>query len=139
MKNNISDKDKKDWENFLKSDKKVSDKDHQIKKRYNHKKKIIDLHGYTLQKANIAVEKLIIDCFENNISKVIIITGKGLHSNNRKNPFVSKELSILKNSVPEYIKNNRDLMKIIIEIREAEIEDGGSGAFYVFLKKKFKN
>ncbi len=136
MKNNISDKDKKDWENFLKSDKKVSDKDHQIKKRYNHKKKIIDLHGYTLQKANIAVEKLIIDCFENNISKVIIITGKGLHSNNRKNPFVSKELSILKNSVPEYIKNNINLMKIIKEIREADIEDGGSGAFYVFLKKK---
>ena len=136
MKNNISDKDKKDWENFLKSDKKVSDKDHQIKKRYNHKKKIIDLHGYTLQKANIAVEKLIIDCFENNISKVIIITGKGLHSNNRKNPFVSKELSILKNSVPEYIKNNLNLMKIIKEIREADIEDGGSGAFYVFLKKK---
>ena len=136
MKNNISDKDKKDWENFLKSDKKVSDKDHQIKRRYNHKKKIIDLHGYTLQKANIAVEKLIIDCFENNISKVIIITGKGLHSNNRKNPFVSKELSILKNSVPEYIKNNINLMKIIKEIREADIEDGGSGAFYVFLKKK---
>jgi len=136
LKNNISDKDKKDWENFLKSDKKVSDKDHQIKKRYNHKKKIIDLHGYTLQKANIAVEKLIIDCFENNISKVIIITGKGLHSNNRKNPFVSKELSILKNSVPEYIKNNINLMKIIKEIREADIEDGGSGAFYVFLKKK---
>ena len=136
MKNNISDKDKKDWENFLKSDKKVSDKDHQIKKRYNHKKKIIDLHGYTLQKANIAVEKLIIDCFENNISQVIIITGKGLHSDNRKNPFVSKELSILKNSVPEYIKNNLNLMKIIKEIREADIEDGGSGAFYVFLKKK---
>ena len=136
MKNNISDKDKKDWENFLKSDKKVSDKDHQIKKRYNHKKKIIDLHGYTLQKANIAVEKLIIDCFENNISQVIIITGKGLHSDNRKNPFVSKELSILKNSVPEYIKNNINLMKIIKEIREADIEDGGSGAFYVFLKKK---
>ena len=100
------------------------------------KKKIIDLHGYTLEEANIAVEKLIIDCFENNISQVIIITGKGLHSDNRKNPFVSKELSILKNSVPEYIKNNINLMKIIKEIREADIEDGGSGAFYVFLKKK---
>ena len=136
MKDNISDKDKKDWENFLKSNKKVSDKDHQIIKRYNHKKKIIDLHGYTLEEANITVEKLIIDCFENNISQVIIITGKGLHSDNRKNPFVSKELSILKNSVPEYIKNNINLMKIIKEIREAEIEDGGSGAFYVFLKKK---
>ena len=136
MKNNISDKDKKDWENFLKSDEKVSDKDHEIKRRYNHKKKIIDLHGYTLEEANIAVEKLIIDCFENNISQVIIITGKGLHSDNRKNPFVSKELSILKNSVPEYIKNNLNLMKIIKEIREADIEDGGSGAFYVFLKKK---
>ena len=132
----VSDKDKKDWENFLKSDKKVSDKDHQIKRRYNHKKKIIDLHGYTLEEANIAVEKLIIDCFENNISQVIIITGKGLHSDNRKNPFVSKELSILKNSVPEYIENNPELMKKIIEIKDAEIEDGGAGAFYIFLKKK---
>ena len=82
------------------------------------------------------MRRMIVTENENNISKVIIITGKGLHSNNRKNPFVSKELSILKNSVPEYIKNNLNLMKIIKEIREADIEDGGSGAFYVFLKKK---
>ena len=136
MSDDISDKDKKDWENFLKSEKKIVDKDFNIQRRHKFKKKLIDLHGYTLDKANIVVEKFILDCFENNISQLIIITGKGLHSENERNPFVSKELSILKNSVPEYIKNNLNLMKIIKEIREADIEDGGSGAFYVFLKKK---
>ena len=135
MSDDISDKDKKDWENFLKSEKKIVDKDLKIQRRHKLKKKLIDLHGYTLDEANIVVEKFILDCFENNISQLIIITGKGLHSENERNPFVSKELGILKNSVPEYIKNNINLMKIIKEIREAEIEDGGSGAFYVFLKK----
>ena len=135
MSDDISDKDKKDWENFLKSEKKIVDKDLNIQRRHKLKKKLIDLHGYTLDEANIVVEKFILDCFEKNISQLIIITGKGLHSENERNPFVSKELGILKNSVPEYIKNNINLMKIIKEIREAEIEDGGSGAFYVFLKK----
>ena len=137
MSDDISDKDKKDWENFLKSEKKIVDKDFNIQRRHKFKKKLIDLHGYTLDEANIVVEKFILDCFENNISQLIIITGKGLHSENERNPFVSKELSILKNSVPEYIKSNVNLMKLIKEIREAEIEDGGSGAFYVFLKKNF--
>jgi len=137
LSDDISDKDKKDWENFLKSEKKIVDKDFNIQRRHKFKKKLIDLHGYTLDKANIVVEKFILDCFENNISQLIIITGKGLHSENERNPFVSKELSILKNSVPEYIKSNVNLMKLIKEIREAEIEDGGSGAFYVFLKKNF--
>ena len=135
MSNDISNKDKKDWENFLKSEKKIPDKDHNIQTRNEPKKKLIDLHGYTLEEANIVVEKFIFDCFENNISQLIIITGKGLHSENEKNPFVSKELSILKNSVPEYIKNSENLMRIIKEIREAKNEDGGSGAFYIFLKK----
>tara|TARA_B100000902_G_C26481048_1_gene514773 strand:+ start:86 stop:502 length:417 start_codon:yes stop_codon:yes gene_type:complete len=137
LSDDISDKDKKDWENFLKSEKKIVDKDFNIQRRHKFKKKLIDLHGYTLDEANILVEKFILDCFENNISQLIIITGKGLHSENERNPFVSKELSILKNSVPEYIKSNVNLMKLIKEIREAEIEDGGSGAFYVFLKKNF--
>ena len=136
MSDSISNKDKKDWEDFLKSKNKVPNKDYKIQSRHKHKKKTIDLHGYTLEEANKAVEKLIFDCFENKIDQLIIITGKGIHSENEKNPFVSKELSILKNSVPEYIKNNLNLMKIIKEIREADIEDGGSGAFYVFLKKK---
>ena len=119
----------------MKSEKKIPDKDHNIQTRNEPKKKLIDLHGYTLEEANIVVEKFIFDCFENNISQLIIITGKGLHSENEKNPFVSKELSILKNSVPEYIKNSENLMRIIKEIREAKNEDGGSGAFYIFLKK----
>ena len=136
MTDNISEKDKKDWENFLRSKKKIKDKDHKIETKYNPRKKIIDLHGYTLDNANQEIEKLIFNCYENNIHELIVITGKGLHSENDKNPFVSKDLSILKNSVPNYIQSNHNLMKIIKEIREAKIEDGGSGAFYVFLKKR---
>ena len=86
--------------------------------------------------SNITIEKIINESYENHISKIIVVTGKGLHSNTEKNPYVSKDFSILKYSVPEYIKNNLELMKKILEIKDADIEDGGTGAFYIFLKKK---
>ena len=136
MSDKISEKDKKDWENFLSSEDKLPNKDFQQNLKKFTKVKQIDLHGFTLEKANKTIEKFIYDSYENKVSKIIVVTGKGLHSNVEKDPYVSNELSILKYSVPEYIKNNQELMKKIIEIKEAKIEDGGSGAFYIFLKKK---
>ncbi len=136
MTDKISDKDKKDWENFLSSDEELPDKDQRISKKKNLKVKHIDLHGFTLEKANQTIEKFINNAHENDISKIIVVTGKGLHSNVEKNPYVSKDHSILKYSVPEYIKNNLDLMKKIVEIKDADVIDGGSGAFYIFLKRK---
>ena len=136
MTDNISEKDKKDWETFLSSDEKLIDKDDKLKKKILLKIKSIDLHGYTLDEANKTIEAFIIKSYEENINKLIVVTGKGLHSKNEKDPYVSKELSILKYSVPEFIKNNANLMKKIIELKEAEIADGGSGAFYIYLKRK---
>ena len=132
----ISDKDKKDWEKFLKNEEKIPNKDLISLKKIRHEKiKKIDLHGYSLQEANKSVESFIQKCFDNSVTKIIVITGKGLRSKNKENPYLSKNLSILKYSVPEYIKNNQELMNLIIEIKEASIEDGGSGAFYIYLKK----
>ena len=136
MSDNISDKDKKDWENFLSNNEKLPNKDIKFIKKKILKTKHIDLHGFTLMQANDTIKKFIDDCYQNNVSKIIVVTGKGLHSNVDKDPFVSKDLSILKYSVPEYIENNLELMTKIIEIKDAEIEDGGSGAFYIYLKKK---
>ena len=136
MSKNISDKDKKDWEDFLSSNKKLPNKDLSKIKNNNLKINYIDLHGYSLEKANKKIKDFIIRSFENKITKLIVVTGKGLHSNNLSNPYVSKDLSILKYSVPEFIKNDNELMKIIIEIKEASISDGGSGSFYIYLKKK---
>ncbi len=136
MNNKISDKDKKDWENFLSGNENLPNKDVKLFKKNKNQFKIFDLHGFSLDKANQKVEKLIYDAYENSISKLIIVTGKGKHSTNEKDPYVSKDLGILKNSVPEFIKNNKDLMQIINEIKDADISDGGSGAFYIFLKKK---
>jgi DNA-nicking Smr family endonuclease len=133
---NISDKDKKDWETFLSSDDKLFDKDNKLKKKLPLKIKSIDLHGYTLDQANKSIENFIIKSHEKGINKLIVVTGKGLHSQNEKDPYVSKKLSILKYSVPEFISKNKNLMKIINEITDAKIEDGGEGAFYIFLKKK---
>ncbi len=135
MNNSISDKDKKDWENFLNSKEKIKNKDINPYKKKTIKQDVIDLHGLSLENANYEIEKFIYKSYKNKISKLIVITGKGLHSNNEQNPFVSKDLSILKFSVPEFIKNNKDLMNIINEICSAKKEDGGSGAFYIFLKK----
>lgn len=136
MTDNISEKDKKDWETFLSSDEKLPNKDNKIKKKITLKTRSIDLHGYTLDHANKLIYDLIINCYQNDIYKIIVVTGKGLHSENEKNPYVSKDLSILKYSVPEFIKKNDSLMKKITEIKDAKIEDGGCGAFYIYLRKK---
>ena len=135
MNNNISDKDKKDWQDFVSSDEKLSNKDFKYKKKNYFKTRSIDLHGYTIEQANKIIENFIFTMYSENINKLIIVTGKGLHSQNEKDPYVSKDLSILKYSVPEFISNNKNLMKIIYEMRDAKIEDGGGGAFYIFLKK----
>jgi DNA-nicking Smr family endonuclease len=131
----ISDKDKKDWEEFLSRDQKLHNKDNSKKKLERGKVTSIDLHGHTLEEANRTVENFINKSFENNISKLIIVTGKGLHSDNANDPYVSKDLSILKYSVPEFIKKNQELMMKIYDIKEADTKDGGDGAFYIFLKK----
>ena len=136
MINKISDKDKKDWEKFINSEEKVIDKDSKSNLKTGQKSKYIDLHGYTLEEANKKIEKLIIESYLKKTKKIIVVTGKGLHSQNEKNPYISKELSILKYSIPEFIKTNPDLVKLINKIEEASIEDGGSGAFYIYLKKK---
>ena len=134
MNDNISDKDKKDWDVFLASNDKLNDKDQREFKKNSLQIKSLDLHGYTLEEANKKVEEFINNSYLNNVKKLVIVTGKGLHSNNYENPYVSKDLSILKYSVPEYIKKNKNLMKKIIEIKEANIKDGGSGSFYIYLK-----
>ena len=135
MTDKISKKDKKDWENFLSSDQKLPNKDLKFKKKLYLKIKSIDLHGYSLDEANKAVENFIKDSYFEKAYKLIVVTGKGLHSQNEKDPYVSKDLSILKYSVPDFISKNKNLMKIIYEIKNAKIEDGGSGAFYIYLKK----
>ena len=135
MTSNISDKDKKDWKNFLEKNEKLPNKDLEKKENKFHDTKLLDLHGYTLDEANKKVERFINDCFNQKVSKVIIVTGKGLHSQNDKDPYISKKFGILKNSVPDFIKNNSSLMTKIKSITDAENTDGGSGALYVFLKK----
>ena len=135
----ISDKDKQDWENFLRNKEKIPNKDFVNKKNIRHEKiKKIDLHGHTIEEANRVVEQFINNCFNENVTKIIVITGKGLRSKNVENPYLSKDLSILKYSVPEFVESNTGLTKMIIETTDAKIEDGGSGAFYIYLKNKLK-
>jgi DNA-nicking Smr family endonuclease len=136
---NNPDKDKQDWENFLNTKEKVPNKDFVHKKKIRYDKiKRIDLHGYTIEEANKAIEQFIQQCFDESVTKIIVITGKGLRSKNVENPYLSKDLSILKYSVPEFIEKNKSLTQFIIETTDAKIEDGGSGAFYIYLKNKNK-
>ena len=137
MNNKLSDKDKRDWQTFTSGEEKVHNKDLSLSQMRTDKDlvKTIDLHGFSLENANRTIDEFINRCFETNISKITVITGKGLRSNNINNPYVSKNLSILKNSVPEFIKSNTNLMKKIKNIQEAKAEDGGSGAFNILLKK----
>ena len=136
MSNKISDKDKKDWENFLSKKENLFDKDSKSLSKKINKEITFDLHGYSLDEANKEIYQLIKNSYDRGISKLVIVTGKGIHSQNQKDPYKSKDFGILKNSVPEYIRNNSDIMKMINNLSEANIEDGGSGAFYIYLKKK---
>ena len=136
MNRKISDKDKKDWQNFVSGKEKLLNKDLYSNKNLIQKEiiKTIDLHGLSLQNANNIIEEFITKCFEKRVNKIIVITGKGLRSKNDENPYVSKDLSILKHSVPDFLKSRANLMKVIKQIKEANIKDGGKGAFYIFLK-----
>jgi DNA-nicking Smr family endonuclease len=131
----ITDKDKQDWDKFLSSSEKIKNKDSNLKNKVKkYLIKTIDLHGYSIEDANKTISELISRCFLNKINKIKVITGKGLRSTNKNNPYLSEDLSILKYSVEDYIRSNKDLMELIKETKEAKIEDGGSGAFYIYLK-----
>ena len=135
--NKISDKDKKAWQKFLDSKDRLPDKDHQTnKKKFSNLEKTIDLHGYTLEDANIEIEKFISFCFEEGVSRINIITGKGSRSRNKEDPYQSKDLSILKYSIPNFIKENKKLMKIILKIDNEAIETSSKGNFYITLRRK---
>ena len=136
MNSKISEKDKKTWEEFLSNDQKLPDKDNIQNKTIIKRTRSLDLHGKTLDEANSIIENFIKKSYEDKVQKLIIVTGKGLHSDNENDPYVSKDLGILKYSIPDYLSKNSELMKMISNISEASIKDGGSGAFYIFLKKK---
>ena len=136
MSDNISDKDKRDWAKFINSKEKLQDKETNFKDKKTFSIRSIDLHGFNLDEANKTIQNFINKAFLENINKLIVVTGKGLHSKNEKDPYVSKDLGILKYSIPEFITNNKELMKMIDRFSEASIEDGGTGAFYIYLKKK---
>ncbi len=137
MNKKISDKDKKAWEEFVNSKDKILNKDKKVfNENFSYKEKTIDLHGYTLDSANVEIEKFILFCFEKNIKKINVITGKGKRSKNLNDPYQSKDLSILKYSVPNYIKNNSNLMKKILKIDFDAIESLSKGSFEIILKKK---
>ncbi len=135
MNRKISDKDKKDWDEFISSEDHLPDKDLDLNKKKIKRTFSFDLHGYSLNDANTKINEIIYQAYDNEVGKLIIVTGKGLHSENEKDPYVSKDLGILKYSVPEFINNNQNLMKVINDIKDATLEDGGSGAFYIYLKK----
>ena len=138
MSKKLSNKDYKDWKKFINSKEKILDKDKFIFKKNVSLNlfKTIDLHGFSLDEANQKINEFIKKCFDDKIKKIVVITGKGKRSQIINNPYISKDLNILKNSVPEFIKSNSNLMKMIKSVEQAKIKDGGSGAFYIFLKNK---
>ena len=137
MKKKISSKDKKDWLKFVESKEKVHNKESDFTKSYNEtKKQTIDLHGYSLKDANLKIKNIINYSYEKNIKEITIITGKGTRSKVEDNPYLSKDLSILKHSVPSFITSQLDLMSKIKNINLKDIEDSSKGSFTIYLKNK---
>ena len=137
MKKNITDKDKKAWQDFLDSKERLENKDNTLLKVSKKDiEKSIDLHGYSLDEANSKIYEFINDSFSSGVKKINIITGKGLRSKNQDNPYQSNQLGMLKFSVPEYIKNNSELMDKILSINFESINSPSEGSFDIILKKK---
>ena len=134
MTNKLSNKDKKDWRNFINSSEKLQSKDLEQPNDRAILERSIDLHGFTLEEANEEISKFIENCYLNKVKKINVITGKGMRSKNINDPYQSSELSILKYSVPEYIKNNSDLMKKIIKIDFESVDSPSKGNFDIILK-----
>tara|TARA_Y100000766_G_C18597550_1_gene455002 strand:+ start:152 stop:565 length:414 start_codon:yes stop_codon:yes gene_type:complete len=132
--NKLTDKDKKDWQDFLNSGEKLESKDIEISKNQRILERSIDLHGYTLEEANKKISEFIESCYLSSVKKINVITGKGMRSKNLNDPYQSTDLSILKHSVPEYIKNNTELMKKIIRIDFESVNSPSKGNFEIFLK-----
>ena len=134
-KKDLSKQDIDTWETYIKNPSDLYDKDKKIIQKQERKSRFkFDLHGYTLDEANQKVKEIIISCSKNKFREILLITGKGLHSSSDNDAFVSKNLSKLKYSVPEFIKNNKDISKLIFSISNADIKDGGEGAILVKLK-----
>ena len=132
----ISDKDKEDWIKFINKNEKIENKDTDIKENAIIQRKTIDLHGYTIRDANLAVSNLILSSYNKGVKKLKIITGKGMRSNNLNDPYKSKDLSILKYAVPYFVLGENELMEMIDEIDVDEIENLNSGEFNISLKIK---
>ena len=125
----------KAWEEYIKNPSDIYDKDKNFSKENNRKGRFkYDLHGYTLDDANRKVREIILSCKENNYKEILLITGKGLHSKNEKDIYVSKNLGTLRYSVPAFIKSEEELTNSIVSINEADIKDGGAGAILIKLK-----
>ena len=134
MKKKLSDKDRKDWENFISNDEKLKDKDIELNNIKEIKSKTLDLHGYTLENANQLVKNFILNSYSQGVKELNIITGKGLRSKNIEDPYKSKDLGILKYSIPEFIKNDKEIMNKIFKINSNDIESLNKGSFKIILK-----
>ncbi len=135
-KHSVSKKDKKDWISFTKDMGDIFSKDPDLLNKNQHLNKVrkLDLHGYSLNEANKVIKKFIIKSYSEGYKKLLIVTGKGMRSKSYDNPYISQELSVLKNSIPEYIKREGEINRKITKITKADKKDGGEGAFYIFLK-----
>ena len=134
-KKDLSQEDKQTWEDYIKDPSGIYDKDNKIQKNIRKERFKFDLHGFTLEEANSKVREVIIYCVEKKYKELLLITGKGIHSTNEEDTYVSKNFGKLKYSVPDFIKSDTELNSLIISINEAAIKDGGEGAILIKLKK----
>ena len=130
----LSKEDKKVWEDFIKNPSDIFDKDKSNLKKNKNQRFKFDLHGFTLDEANKKVKEIIINCFEKKYKEILLITGKGMHSSNEKDTYISKDLGKLKFSVPDFIKTDEELSKLTLSISEADLKDGGEGAIIIRLR-----
>ncbi len=133
-KKNLSQEDKKAWENFIKDPSNIYDKDNNNQKKFRKERFKFDLHGFTLDDANKKVREILLFCVEHKYKELLLITGKGIHSTNEKDTYTSKDFGKLKFSVPEFISSDFEINKLIISVNEADVEDGGEGAILIKLK-----
>ena len=134
-KKDLTQEDKKAWESYIEDPSDVYDKDQDLSSYIKRKKRFkFDLHGFSLEDANKKVEEVLLYCIKNKYKELLLITGKGIHSTNGQDVFISEDYGKLKYSVPNFVKSNGDLNKLVISIEDAQKDDGGEGALLFKLR-----
>lgn len=92
----------------------------------------IDLHGMTLAEAHPELIRFILNAHSNGLRLVLVITGKGKPGEDY-GP-IPRRTGVIRQQVPHWLRLP-PLGPAVLQVTEAHLRHGGSGAYYIYLRR----